>query len=277
MVVKMKTFRFFGICIVSLVVMIFGSAFTLVTQPLTDPRSLTTENEIKVVSLNELYYPCSLVPSQSDPHPSSDDQIILAKEEAFGPQEDDNWITVKKWTEGENKPSALVAYTLKRNPKIPQIITPLALTYCTYIANESLESSHTVGGITQYLKIYYYRYSWVNGTTTYKAYKIYKTVEWWTRTSTKYTVGENSTSWTFNGWNCSNTFSSNSSSGGFSPNWQTSTRTYNYIYDFTNSWGIKTPGPFIGAGYISVIETTPGYNNGVLIGSLSTQVRLYGE
>jgi hypothetical protein len=198
-----------------------------------------------------------------------------------GRAEDDSWPIVRQWTEtqrDENGKKVTVTYTLRRNPNpVPESqVTPLATT-CTYVKNESLQSAQTIQGITQYLTSYFYRYSWYNGGGTYKAYLIYKTVEYWTRTSTSYTVGENTTNWTSNGWNCSNVYSSNTSTGHLFPNWQTSTRTYDYIYDFTKNWPTKTPGPPLGIGVIKTLETTPAYKNGSSIGTLTTEVRLYSE
>lgn len=275
----MKKIRFFILCVISLSVMIFGSAFMPVTRISTDPPITMKErmNEAKTGSSNILYSPCSLVHPQSNSLSSNDEQPAIAREVPFGPQEDDSRTTMKQWTEGNRNSAELITYTLKRNPGTPQMATMLATTSCTYVADESLQSSQVKGGITQYLKVYYYRYNWVNGSATYKAYWIYKSVEWWTQTSTTYTVGQNATSWTFNGWNCSNVFSNNSSSGGLTPNWQTSTRTYDYIYDFTKNWVTKTPGAPISVGNIIVSEASPGYNNGSSIGTLTTEVRLYGQ
>jgi hypothetical protein len=198
-----------------------------------------------------------------------------------GRAEDDGWPIVRQWTEtqrDENGKKVTVTYTLRRNPSpVPESqVTPLATT-CTYKANESLQSAHPIQGITQYLTSYFYRYQWSSSGQTYKAYLIYKTVEYWTRTSTSYTVGQNTTNWTYNGWNCSNVYSTGGSTGYLTPNWQTSTRTYDYIYDFTKNWPTKTPGPNVSLGVIKTLETTPAYKNGSSIGTLTTEVRLWGE
>lgn len=270
----MKNTRLFVLYIISLLSMIFGSAFLPATSIPTDSSimmNVTQDGSSKIQ-----YSPCILAHPRSDSVSSSEEQPAIAREVPFGPQEDDNWTTVKQWTEGISNSTESITYTLKRNPRTPLVASTLATTSCAYVANESLQSSQVIGGITQYLKVYYYRYNWVNGSMTYKAYWIYKTVEWWTRTSTAYTVGQNATNWTFNGWDCSNVFSNNSSSGGLTPNWQTSTRTYDYIYDFTKNWVTKTPGAPISFGNITITEASPGYNNGSSIGTLTTEVRLYG-
>jgi hypothetical protein len=198
-----------------------------------------------------------------------------------GRAEEDSWPIISQWTEtqtGENGKKVTVTYTLRRNPdSLPESqVTPLATT-CTYVANESLQSTQTIQGITQYLVSYFYRYQWSDSGQTYKAYWIYKTLEYWTRTSTSYTLGQNTTTWTYNGWNCSNVYSTNSSTGNLIPNWQTSTRTYDYIYDFTKNWPTKTPGPNISMGLIKTRETMPAYKNGSSIGTLTTEVRLWGQ
>jgi hypothetical protein len=150
-------------------------------------------------------------------------------------------------------------------------------TSCTFAADESLSSTHTIQGIKQYLTSYFYRYSWASGSQNYKAYWIYKTTEYWTRTSTSYTLGQNATNWTNNGWDCSNYFLTNSATGGFVPAWSTSTQTNTYIYDATKNWSTKTPGANLGSGLIKTRETTPAYKSGNSIGTLTTEVRLWGE
>lgn len=198
-----------------------------------------------------------------------------------GPAIDDDWPVVKEWTEtqiNETGVAITVTYTLRRNPKpLPESQTLAPLTSCSFVADESLQSTSTIQGLTQYLKSYFYRYNWVDGGQSYKAYWIYKTLEYWTRTSTSYTLGENTTTWTYNGWNCSNVYSPNGNTGHLTPNWYSSTRTYDYIYDFTKNWQTKTPGPSLGLGVIKTYETTPAYNNGASIGTLTTEVRLWGE
>ncbi len=198
-----------------------------------------------------------------------------------GPAIDDDWPVVKEWTEtqfNEKGVAIIITYTLRRNPKPQSESQPSAPnTPCTFVADESLQSSSTIQGITQYLKSYFYRYNWFHGGQNYKAYWIFSTVEYWTRTSTNYTLGENTTTWTYNGWNCSNVYSTDSNTGYVTPNWYSSTRTYDYAYDFTENWQIKTPGPNLGLGMIKTYETTPAYNNGSSIGTLTTEVRLWGE
>jgi hypothetical protein len=257
--------------------MLFSSAFIPVSK-ISDSHSgiiLEKTRDSSIVSTIDKRFSCNLVSLQTNLLESGNEQPVFPKEVPFGPQEDDNWPILKQWTEVDRLTGNEVSYVLKEKPGKPGI--GHLLTSCTYVNSYTLQSTNSVGGITQYEKIYYDLYNWVNGLQTYNAYKIPKTVEWWTRTSTSYTVGQNSTNWTYNGWNCSNVYSADSQSDGFTPNWQTSTRTYDYIYDFTKNWVIKTPGPLIGFGNITVAETSPGYNNGSFIGNMSTQVRLYGQ
>lgn len=274
----MKTFRISVFCVIGIFTILLGSAFTPLSH-IADDRPENLEKKIsnsKAEFLDIKHSPCDLAFPSTDQLTLNDEQQAIVYEVPYGPQEDEKWLIINQWTEKDNSSNNLISYTLKQNLGKPQSLVSPNTTSCTYVANESLQSTQVVGGITQYLKIYYYRYNWVDSNSSYKAYWIYQTVEWWTRTATSYTVGQNATIWTYNGWNCSNVFSSNSNSGGFTPNWQTSSRTYDYIYDFTKNWVIKTPGPLIGFGNINVAETSPGYNNGSPIGTLSTQVRLYG-
>jgi hypothetical protein len=198
-----------------------------------------------------------------------------------GPAIDDDWPIVRQWTETQINETGMVVtitYTLRRNPDLPsESETQPAATSCTFAANESLQNTNTVQGVTQYLTSYFYRYNWVDGGQSYKAYWIYETREYWTRTSTSYTLGQNATAWTYNGWNCDNAYSTNGANHGFTPQWHTSTRTYDYVYDFTKNWITKTPGPNISSGLIKTYETTPAYNNGNPIGTLATEVRLWGQ
>jgi hypothetical protein len=266
----MKTTRVFILCAISILTMLFSSAFVPLSK-IANRHSGVIPGKTRdspIVSTIYENYSCDLLASVKE-------QTVIPQEIPFGPQEDDNWPIIKQWTEVDRLSGNAVFYVLKEKPGKPG--TEQLFTSCIYVNSYTLQSTNSVGGITQYEKVYYDLYNWVNGLQTYNAYKIPKTVEWWTRTSTSYTVGQNSTNWTYNGWNCSNVYSTDSQSGGFTPNWQTSTRTYDYIYDFTKNWVIKTPGPLIGFGNITIAETSPGYNNGSFIGNMSTQVRLYGQ
>ncbi|HAL62056.1 MAG TPA: hypothetical protein DCP08_06585 [Chloroflexi bacterium] len=141
---------------------------------------------------------------------------------------------------------------------------------CTYLGTYSQTATHTIQGVTQHLKSYYYKYRWQNA-VTYNAYRTYKTEEWWTRTSTLYIVGENHTDWLYHGFDCSNYQQTKHASAGFWPNWYNNTETYHYIYDFTKNWPILTPAP-AGVGVMRTYETAPAYKSGSHIGTLDTEI-----
>lgn len=214
-------------------------------------------------------------PFEGTPPPPEEPMVVPP-----GPSEDENWPIVKEWTEkATNKRGQAIvsAYVVRRNPnaQVESEVTTAA-NYCTYVGTYSLTSTHTIQGITQYLKSYYDEHN-IAFLGNHRGYWIYKTEEWWKRTSTVYTVGRNSTNWTDNGWNCSWTYSQNSGSGAVTPTWANSTETYHYIYTTTTSgWPIKTPGT-VPEGLIKTRETAPAYKSGQSIGTLTTEVRLYGN
>jgi len=207
------------------------------------------------------------------------------------PAEDANWPIIEQWTRTETDPSGTVhtiTYTVRQapagtEPQATEIgctssegsslrgpVTPL--TTCIYLNYRSLGADHTIQGITQHLKSYYWLYRWLNG-VTYSAYVTHKTEEWWTRTSTVYIAGDNQTDWLYHGFDCSNHQQTKHESAGFWPDWYNQTETYHYIYDFTKNWPILTPAPQ-GVGIMRTLETAPAYNTetGRYIGTLVTQI-----
>lgn len=188
-----------------------------------------------------------------------------------GQSDDADWPIIEQWIETKTDATGATVsttYTLRRNPKTPSDAVMAPTVSCNYQADESLTSTNTIQGVTQYLKSFFYRYNWVNGSTTYKAYWIYKTEEWWTRTSTSYTVGQNSTVWTYNGWNCSNSYSTDSATGGFTPNWYNNTETYHYIYDFTRNGSSRHPAHLLAWATLTLTKKRPPIITATLLAHL---------
>lgn len=205
-----------------------------------------------------------------------------------GPEPDSTWPVIGHWTQTHTDAtgqSITETYIIRRKPEdrsesvetcsdtaiVPSSMIPNA---CTYVTTESSTKSTSVGGIEQNLKVTYNRY---NGPSGYRSYLITEAREWWTRPNNTYSVGTNTTTWTYNGWDCNNSFSYGGTSANLTVGWVSSTQSYTYIYDFTKNWAIKSPGPFIGAGLIKVANTAPALQNGNQIGTLNTEVQLYGE
>jgi hypothetical protein len=120
--------------------------------------------------------------------------------------------------------------------------------FCNFNTGVSFTTDIGFGGypgvIAQHYTLYADRYiagtyptDWVYG------YLNWETDVWWTRTDASYDISSNSQSWTYNGFNCSQSFDPHSTSGGgITISWSgSSTPTYAY-YSPMNGWPILWAG-----------------------------------
>ncbi len=83
----------------------------------------------------------------------------------------------------------------------------------------------------------------------------------------------NLSTWFLDGYDCIGNFLPKIDRGSFTPNWYSSTRTYDYIYDFTKNYPVKSPGSTSTA--MAIYNSDEAYQNGTHIYSLYTEVDLH--
>lgn len=144
-------------------------------------------------------------------------------------------------------------------------------TTCAYLGPGSIQSAQQLGGVTAYLKNFFDLYRWENTESggTWRAHYTTETDEWWDRTGTSWSVGQNSTTWTFNAWNCQNIWDPRQTNGGFTPAWQDATRSYLYVYNFFIPWGWPTLSHPPGVGMMRTAEASPILLNGQNYGTIN--------
>ncbi len=216
---------------------------------------------------------CFAVPPAGPPTPPK--QVAIARmEPPTTPPVDANWPIVEKRVKTVRDRSGTV-YTItditRRDPSGKRLANAPASS-CTFDMSTTQERRTTVGGITQHLKNYFYRYRWSDPSHYVYAYWNYKTEAWWNRTDGSWGLGNSSIGWTFIGIDCSSVHRTYNAGSNLVPQWYNGgNETWHYFWDVTNSWVTLTSQVQSGD-YLDTSAYTEYYQNGLKKGRILTEI-----